>query len=102
METKASRLEVGDRAENNTEATKLQLAFDQGTLILLNIYLRSWVEKRIVCSGKDHTRITIDQLEKFRLNFSRCTNSGIAPLTRHCNTVLLDNKIFNLRLYTFK
>ena len=28
------------------------------------------------------TRIANDELEKFRLNFSRCTNRDVAPLSR--------------------
>ena len=30
------------------------------------------------------TLITNDEIEKFRLNFSRCTNGDMAPLTVHC------------------
>ena len=28
------------------------------------------------------TRVTNDELEKFRLNFSRCTNRDVAPIVK--------------------
>ena len=32
--------------------------------------------------GEELTRIANNELEKFRLNFSRCTNRDVAPLNR--------------------